>query len=341
MFELQQTLPEMTLSPLPDNCDLCVQLSYELFLAGESGEGWLEDPVLLASFENFFKAHLGPHFPPDTIVGFRRSATPYYVAHSVALTAAGDLWRWTATEPRISGPEVGGGALTGLLAELTLENIAPEYLGPCLEGSGFETLYLKQGEEVQIVELVCPELSLPLPLLPLYLQLNGLAEEKTAEDALPQPEPTVPLESVLYYQREDGSVLTLFANGRARATTDEGLIATAELAEDRAVETALALTDSGILQLGVIQLVSGEAANILIARGLDGVYEIGWNNASPSNLEDFIAELDDLMEGLLENAVSVATETPTPDPEATPGTVTPAPTPTPVDDVTPQATATP
>jgi hypothetical protein len=257
----------------------------------------------------------------------------------VALTAGGELWRWTATEAEINGPEVGGESLLALLEELSLETIASEYLGPCPEGSGYETLFLKQGEEERTVDLVCPELALALPLLPLILALDELAEEITADEALPQPEPTVPLESVLYYQRQDGSVLILFADARARAVTDDGLSATAELAENQSIDTALALADSGLLQLGVIHIVSNDSANILIARGLDGVYEIGWNDAVPANLGDFVTELNELLDELLENAVRVGTVTPTPDPDATPETSTPTPASTGA--ATPDATPTP
>lgn len=338
MFELQQTLPETTLGELPEGCELCVELSYELFITGESDEGWLEDTVLLASFENFFAAHLGPHFPPDTVVGLRRSATPYNVAHTVAVTAGGDLWRWTATESEVAGSEDGDGTLNNLLDEIDVETIEQEYFGPCSEGAGLETLFLENESGEMSVEIICPELALPLPLMPLYLELDALADEKTADEALPQPEPTVSLDSVLYYQREDGRRLTFFSNGRAQARDENGLTASAALTGTDTISTALALAGSDILHLGVVNLVSGEADNILIARGLDGVYEIGWNNTVPDNLADFVGELDDLMDDLLENVETVdeGTPTATPDPDATPGTVTP--TPTEASEETPEAT---
>ncbi len=336
LFDMQRTLPEAELTAVPTGCDFCVQLSYELFLIDEADEGWLTDPILLASFENFLNAHLGPHFPPDTVVGLRRSATPYYVAHTVALTVDGSLWRWTATEAEANGPEAGSAALLPLLDDVILDDVAADYLGPCPEGSGVETLYLKQGETERLVELTCPELSLPLPLLPLYVALDGLAREKTADDALPQPDPTVPLESVLYYQRADGSVLILFADDRAQATTAEGLTASATLAENQAIDTTLTFTESGLVEPGVISLVSGDNDNILIGRGLTGVYEIGWNETVPDTLVEFVAELDGLLDQLLETAEGSANETSTPDPEATPGTGTP----TPVEEETPLAPAT-
>lgn len=335
MFELQQSLPEVELSEAPDNCDLCVQLSYELFLTGEMGEGWLEDPVLLASFENFFSAHLGPHLPPDTIVGLRRSATPYYAAHTVAQTADGSLWRWTATEATLNGVEGGDESLLTLVNELNLETIASEYFAPCPEGSGVETLFLANETGEAAVDIVCPELSLPLSLLPLYLRLDELADEKTAEDALPQPPPTVPLESVVFYQRRDGSQLILFADGQAQVISEEGATETASVAEDQAINTALTLAESGNLQLGVSTLEFNEADNVLIARGLDGVYEVTWSNLPPENLAQVVEELDSLLDELLEDAEvpDDGTPTATPDPDATPGLVTP----TPSEEETPEA----
>jgi hypothetical protein len=319
----------MALSDVPSGCDLCVQLSYELFLTAESGSGWLEDPVLLASFENFFSAHLGPHFPPDTVVGIRRSATPYTVAHTVAVLDGGEMWRWTATEAEVSGPEVEEGIIPILLDDLDLDTVGEEYYGPCPEGSGFERLLLRKGETERLMEVACPELSLPLPLLPLYLQLDSLADEKTADSDLEAPEPTVPLESVVFYQRQDGSRLILYVDGRAFARSSEGLVASAELAENQTIDTALTLTESGNMAMGVISLVSDDNQNVLIARGLDGVYEVGWNDSVPANLSQIVEELDDLLADLLENAEAPEEGTPTPtaDPDATPEEGTPTLTP--------------
>ncbi|MFZ0543830.1 MAG: hypothetical protein WAM60_00230 [Candidatus Promineifilaceae bacterium] len=335
MFELQQTLPEVTFSELPEGCELCVRISYELFLTGESGEGWVEDPVLLASFENFFSAHLGPHFPPDTIVGLRRSATPYDVAHTVALTADGTLWRWAATEPELTGPETGDSSLLTLVNDLDLESIGSEYLGACPEGSGVEQLFLANESGESSVEIVCPELSLPLPLLPLYLRLDALSDEITADTALPQPQPAVPLETVLYYQQQDGDKLFLFDDGRVQVRSGTGVTVTAALTGTGTIDTALALAESGILESGADRLASGGSANILIARGMDGVYETGWNNDPPDNLSDFTAELDSLIEDLLKSVEVPEDGTPTPESDATPGTVTPTPP-----DETPEATPT-
>ncbi len=214
-----------------------------------------------------------------------------------------------------------------------------EYLGPCPEGSGVERLFLSQGETERLVQIACPELSLPLPLLPLYIQLDALADEKTADSALEAPEPTVPLETVVYYQREDGSSLILFADGQAQVRSTDGLTATAELGENQAVDTAIRLAESGNMQLGVLSLVSGDDSNILIARGQDGVYELGWNEAPPANLSQIVEELDDLLEELLEGIADSEDSTPTPDPDATPEDGTP--TVTPAAGETPEASPTP
>jgi hypothetical protein len=330
MLELPRTLPETELEELPATCDLCVNLEYELILTGESGSGWLQDPVLLASFENFFAANLGPYFPPDTVVGLRRSATPYDVAHTIALTAGGRLWRWTATESELAGPETGSGTIITLLNELEPAALKESYEAPCPEGSGVETLFLIVEEVERSVEITCPELALPLPLLPLYLQLDALADDKVAGEGPPQPTPTVPLDTVLYFQRADGSKLTFFADGQAMAVSSTGITSTAVLTESYNIDTALALVDSGTMQLGVIALVSDNTANILIARGLDGVYELAWAGDPPAALQTIVSQLNALLDELLDNPQETAT--PTAEGEGTPegeGTGTPEGTPTP------------
>lgn len=336
MLEIQRSLPEAELAELPAGCDFCVRLEYELFLTGESGSGWLQDPVLLASFENFFAANLGPHFPPDTVVGLRRSATPYDVAHTVALTAGGQLWRWTATEPEPEGPEPGSGTIITLLNELEPAALEEAYEAPCPEGSGVETLFLVVEEVERTVEVACPELALPLPLLPLYLQLDALADEKVADEGLPQPAPTVPLDSVLYFERENGDKLILFADGRATAVSSGGISSTAVLTESLTIDTALAAVDSEAMEPGVVTLVSENTANILIARGLDRVYELTWSNEPPAALEAIVGRLNALLDSLLANPQEEST--PTLEPDETPeGEATE----TPEVEETPEATPTP
>jgi len=83
LLDLQQVLPELLLPVVPEGCDTCVYIFYELPYADLQAEGWLRDPVLLASLENYFTTSIGPHFPPNTIAGIRRSPSPYAPAHTV------------------------------------------------------------------------------------------------------------------------------------------------------------------------------------------------------------------------------------------------------------------
>ncbi|HFQ94222.1 MAG TPA: hypothetical protein ENK32_09450, partial [Anaerolineae bacterium] len=48
LLELQQALPDLLLTAVPEGCTGCVQVSYELPFAQEEAEGWLQDPTLLA-----------------------------------------------------------------------------------------------------------------------------------------------------------------------------------------------------------------------------------------------------------------------------------------------------
>src|SRR5690606_7332989 len=106
LLEIQGALLNRQLAELPDDCDRCVHFSYELPLVPQQGAGWLEDPVFLASVENFMAVNLGPHFPPDTVLGLRRRASAYNVAQTLALTADGTLWRWLATASAVEPPSI-------------------------------------------------------------------------------------------------------------------------------------------------------------------------------------------------------------------------------------------
>lgn len=137
LFELQSALPELELAPLPAGCEGCVAFSYSLPLSGEEDSGWLQDAVMLASVENYLALTLGPHWPEGTIAGLRRSASPYHVAQTAAVTADGELYRWRATAPDVSAAE--SSALPPLPDQP--ESLAPEYAVTC-PGAPLETLYV-------------------------------------------------------------------------------------------------------------------------------------------------------------------------------------------------------
>ncbi|MBE2225505.1 MAG: hypothetical protein IAF02_28475, partial [Anaerolineae bacterium] len=175
MFELREALSGIELAAMPDGCPGCVYVEYELADAGLSGSGWLQDPVLLASIENFMSATLGPHFPEGTVMGLRRSASPYAPSHTIAVAEDGRLWMWLATEAEVN-PAISSEITPLLLAELAqlpLADLNDQYLADC-RGVPIETLHLTVAGETWNGRIVCPELTLPTPLQPLYLQLNNL-----------------------------------------------------------------------------------------------------------------------------------------------------------------------
>ncbi len=106
LLEIQTALEGLTLEPVPAGCDLCPQLAATPCpWPTRPDDGWLTDPMLLASLENYFAVHLGPHWPANTVLGLRRSASAYRPAHTLALTAEGQLWRWTAVDSQVAPPE--------------------------------------------------------------------------------------------------------------------------------------------------------------------------------------------------------------------------------------------
>lgn len=324
MLELQQSLPELELEPLPEGCDRCVAFSYELPLDGVAAEGWLQDPVMLASVENYTTLALGPHFPPGTVLGLRRSATPYDVAHSLALTADGTLWRWLATAAEVAEPaaaEAVSPELAAAAAAVPLDELQNSYVVDCL-GTPVETLALRPEEGAgREVRILCPAFSLPTTLLPLYVQLDGLLQETLAGQGIPQPPLEIPLETLLEYRRDDGSRLTVLLGGTVRATDPAGEVFTDTIRASQALSLTTGLRQSEALVLGVEAFAAGEAANVLLVRGPEGMEEAAWEDEAPAALEPGLEELGQL----LAQIAGVTPET-TATPSAT-GTEEPADTP--------------
>lgn len=346
MLELQQTLPELELEAMPEDCDRCVAFSYDLSLEGVSDEGWLRDPVILASVENYTTLALGPHFPPGTVVGLRRSATPYDVAHSLALTADGALWRWLATAPEIEAAADAATVspdLAAAAAAVPRDELRDSYVVECM-GVANEVLSLgaegdpgvdtEDGDsEVATgagrnVRIRCPAFSLPTTLLPLYVQLDALLEETVAEQGLPRPPLEIPLATLLDYRREDGGRLTLLLGGAVRAVDAAGEVFTDTIGASQVVSLTTGLGENGALTPGVETFAAGEAANGLLVRGPEGMMEAVWEGEAPAVLEPWLEELEQYLPA---TATPDASETGTSTPEAE-GTAEP--------DSTPEATTT-
>lgn len=323
MFELRQALSSMELESMPADCPGCVFVEYELSDAGITGSGWLKDPVLLASIENFMTATLGPHFPQGAVIGLRRSASPYEPGHSIAVAEDGRLWMWLASEDNVSGPIASEAAVSLLAArnQISLDNLNDLYQADCI-GAPIETLQLTQGENSWAGQIICPELTLPTTLQPLYVQLDSLVTEKTANASLPKPDSVFPIDALIQYTRTDDTRLTLFPNSVLIASDSLGSTYTTTLTSTLPISLTTGLLDTGLLQPGFETFIIRESEDItttvtaepltskLAVRGTDGVVDAEW-----STLPNFdaIRFLDALLDSILPsdaNIVESGEETP-------------------------------
>jgi hypothetical protein len=335
LIELQDVFATITLEAVPEDCDTCVQLTYDLPLTGESGSGWLQDVTFLASMDNYLTAKLGPHFPPGTRLGLRRSISPYAPAHTLAILEDGRLWRWLATDFQLSEPAAEESApnLLELVSELPEDELAVEYVVTCDGAPPVETLFL--GPERPFIRIECPEFSLPSTLLTLYLALDELLAPTIAEVAVPRPPGALPLDALIDYRRADDTRLTLFQDGRVSAIDTSGTY-TGTLSSSQIISITTSVLDSGLLRPGLtsfnptatpVLTATAEskpaALSWLLLRGPQGVFDGRW-----PGIPDLPA-LNDLLDALLpaeviepipsETAVtqtpeSSSTSTPTPNP---------------------------
>jgi hypothetical protein len=325
LFEMQQYLPGVLLATTPEGCTLCTLVSYELPLTGDRGAGWISDARLLASIENFTSANLGPHMPPRTVVGLRRSATPYYPAHTVAVTGGGELWMWAAIEERPSPARVlpATSPLLSLFRLVDQATLDRAYGASCPEGAGIESLYMDSETGPNVIQVVCPELALPTGLVALYSELSRMADAFVADWALPAPEPAFPLEGVLAYQRAGGERLTLFVDHRTEILAGDSVTVTGFITPTLAISLTEALVASNLLNTTPDEvLVQGEGTWVA-ARGPRGVMALGWADAAPEALVTILARLD----RLIGETLLAITEAPSTPGSATPATQTAVPQP--------------
>jgi hypothetical protein len=299
LLELQQLLPNLELADLPDECDTCVHLSYELPLRGESATGWLQDPVLLASVENLMVANLGPHWPPEAVVGLRRSASVYEPAHTVALAADGRLWAWLATAAEVDLPQTVDPDLLLNQPDWPPETAAAEYLVPC-PGVAIETLWWQtDSDDERQIRLNCPEFSLPLALVSPYAQLSDwLAPTLDTLTDGRRPPARFPLLGWLMLDRPDGSRLTLLQDGRLEARNSDGQVISDTLSIDVATELVADLLAADLVSPGLSTFLdettpTATAATLLI-RTENGVYD----GRLPPNRPE-LAPLNELLDSLL------------------------------------------
>ena len=322
----------LSLPPLPEDCPGCVAFSYELVDSGESGEGWLQDPVLLASVENYTAANLGPHFPAGSVFGLRRNANAFNAAHSLAVTADGQLWRWLATDAEVAAPvavdsEPALAAALAALPALPLADLQGEYLVDC-PVVPLEVLYLapagegEGGANSRTIRLICPAFSLPASLLPLYLAADGALAPllaQAAQEGLEPPPLALPLDTMLDYQRVDGAHLTMQLSGQVVATDPAGSIYTTTLPVSQVISLTTRLAETNRLVRGVTAYTAGELPNILLVRGPLAMLEAAWRDLAPADIRPILVELDALLDEIigLSEAEPIPPE-PTPTATATP-----------------------
>lgn len=289
LLELQGVLPELDLEPLPADCDTCVAFSYELFLEGIEGQGWLQDPVLLASVENYTAALLGPHFPPGAVLGLRRSATAYDVAHSLALDENGLLYRWLATSGEVEAPTPIDGVapdLPQLVAALEQESFQQQYIVSCVSAP-LEALFIRgaevdsEGEMDNLIHLSCPAYSLPRSLLPLYSRLDFLLEEVLEGSGIPRPPSEVALGAVIDYRNENEAHVSVLFDGTTTVEDEAGETFTTTLDMTEVVSMTENLLGSSVLQPELSNFIDGELPNNLLVRGEQGMMEAAWPEGDP------------------------------------------------------------
>lgn len=345
--EMAVAFSGLDLEPAPEDCAGCVRFHYELPVEGESGTGWLRDPVLLASVENYTAANLGPHFPEGSVAGLRRGATPYDPAHSIAVTNEGLLWRWLANTDTVPAPETvsdypGLAAAVNELPALALEGLQERYAADC-PLTPLENMLLNPtaGEEAgtetpagspRELTVTCPGFSLPGLLVPLYIGLDSALAETLAADPLTAPPLELPLDTMIDYQRADGARLTIRHNGQTVGQEPLGRTFTTTLPVSTVMTLTTNMAATGRMIPGVEQYAAGESPFLLLVRGPYQMWELGWRELAPPDLRPFIAQLDRHLDGLIG---------PLSTPAATPGTGTPTGTETPAGDATPTGNSTP
>lgn len=333
LIELQQSLSELTLAPLPDGCDQCAELTVTFPLEEVEFSGWLEDPILLASLENLFTVALGPHFSPEAQMGLRRGASPFAPAQTLEVDANGTVWIWQANQSQVVSTFAGSDGLLTAVSETVNQGFAEQYAANC-DGVPIETLMLQSDAGgKQLITIACPAFTLPLSLLPLYVQVDALMNEAVL-DALPAPETGFPLTAVLQYQREDGIRLIVDQSQQFTLENSAGEVFTDTLSTEQISGFTTPLIEAGTVSLGLTTFASTdeetENTAVLFIRGLEGVYDGAWENGRDVSALEPLNRFIDTYLGL-ETAVSTASQTPT----ATATANTPAP------DLTPTTTPTP
>jgi hypothetical protein len=312
LAELQSVLPTAELLPVPEGCDACVQIEYELPLTGETDSGWLQETVLLVSVDNFMTAALGPHFPPGTQAGLRRNISQYAPAHTIAVLDDGRILRWLATDFQVADP-VAAPELLPLAQSIATDELATDYIVDCAVTLPVETLIV--SPDVPPIRIACPEFGLPGRLLPLYLAFGEWLAPVLADVVVERPPAAFPLDALLDYRRADETRMTLFNDGRVVAIDAAGSYTTT-LDAAQVISLTTTLLDSGQLQTGlksflptptpaITATVTAVPMSVLRLRGPNAVYDGQWTGIPE------LPALNELLDSLLPPPLNV------PEPEAT------------------------
>lgn len=310
--------------PIPADCELCVIIGYDLPAAGQSARGTLPDPTLQVSIQHLFASRLGPHFPPNTLIGHHRSASGYTVAHTAALTADNKLYRWIAADPQITVNQS-----QTVLDEATLNRLTAE--ATKFSGVDLSTKCPNFPNEILVfqeaaISVRCPELSLARSLIELYTTAADLTAPLLADGRnLPIPATSLPFSARLYYERRDGSTVTIFNDGTVAATFlvthTQSLTGTQTITPTvlppQTVSTSIPpgeidplvipLLASDVIPRGVTITVSNEQTEyeeLILIRSADGVYEFAWADGVGQELLPGIQILDLLLDQLRPTADS-------------------------------------
>lgn len=322
LLQLQQALKDLVLTPVPDGCTTCVFVSFNLPYDQKEESGWLQDPILLASIENFMSVALGAHFPPGTVAGLRRSASPFAPAQTIALMEDGRLWVWQANKDNVPEPLTADPALFTAVSVGMAAETKDSYAVTCTSVPA-ETLLMREGEQEKLISIVCPEFSIPSTLLPLYQQFDAIMTANLT-DNVARPPVGFPLDGLVDYQRADGVNLTLFANGTAVGQDPSGTYTTT-LTSSEIISLTQSLIDSGEVKLGLMTFESGgDAAETpvpmsrILVRGEEGVYDGEWATFADIPV---LEPLNELLVTIFPSNIELS-ETAVPTPIITP-TVTP------------------
>lgn len=302
---------------VPADCDRCVIIGYDLPVSNESARGTLPDPTLQASLQNLFANRLGPHFPANTLIGHYRSASGYTVAQTAALTTDGQLFEWIAADSQINVSSL------AIPDQATIDQFSAELSK--FDGVDLSTKCPNFPNEVIVfdgaaINLRCPELSLAQSLIEPYSVASELSQSLLADPRnLEIPATSLPFDSVLYYERRDGSTLTIFKDGAVTATfpvsSTEPITGTETITPtilppdivissipEREIEPLLIpLLASDVIPRGVtasISLEQTEFEELVLIRGNDGVYEFAWADGVGQELLPGIQILDLLLDEL-------------------------------------------